>query len=67
MKKKMNDKLALHKETLRTLTGLDLAGALGAATTRTTGASNITDTCDTCFGPSCHDNTNTNTFGSACC
>jgi hypothetical protein len=63
----MKDKLYLNKETVRTLTGLDLADALGGGTTRTTNTSNITDTCDTCFGPSCHGGTTTNTFGSACC
>jgi len=55
MKKKFNDKLALNRETLRTLTGPDMRGAVGGFTEGTcgTGASNPTDTCETCVGPSC--------------
>ena len=55
MKKKFNDKLTLNRETLRNLTGLDMKGAVGGFTEGTcgTGASNPTDTCETCVGPSC--------------
>jgi hypothetical protein len=51
MRKKMNDKLALNRETLRTLTKLDMAGVAGGQTG--TICSNVTDTCETCYGPSC--------------
>ena len=54
MKKKLNDKLALNRETLRTLTGLDLMDAQGGGSRLcTTGGSTVTDTCETCIGPSC--------------
>jgi hypothetical protein len=61
MRKKMNDKLALNRETVRTLTQLDMTGIAGGQTG--TGCSNITDTCETCFGPSCR----TGGAGSVCC
>ena len=69
MKKKFNDKLALNRETLRTLTGPDMMGAVGGFTQGTcgTGASNPTDTCATCVGPSCHGGATTTTAGSSCC
>jgi len=60
MRKQMNDKLSLNRETLRTLTGLDMSGIVGGQTG--TLCSNVTDTCDTCFGPSCR-----GTATSACC
>ena len=68
MKKKFNDKLALNRETLRNLTGLDMKGAVGGYTDGTcgTGQSNITDTCETCIGPSCRYAPPT-TGTSACC
>jgi hypothetical protein len=66
MKRKMNDKLALNRETLRTLSGLDLFVAQGGGTTSTTGESNTVYTCDTCFGPSCR-NDPTTTGTSVCC
>ncbi len=54
MKKLLNDKLALNRETLRTLTGLDMFDAKGGGSALcTTGGSNPTVTCDTCYGPSC--------------
>jgi hypothetical protein len=56
MKKKLNDKLTLNRETLRNLTGLDMSNVKGAAYTDGTcgtGQSNVTDTCETCIGPSC--------------
>ncbi|HEV7508965.1 MAG TPA: hypothetical protein VGS07_29080 [Thermoanaerobaculia bacterium] len=55
MKKLVKDKLALNRETLRTLTGLDMFDAKGGKTTDlcTTETSNPTATCDTCIGPSC--------------
>ena len=56
MKKKFNDKLVLNRETLRNLNGLEMSNAKGGDFTDGTcgtGASNPTDTCDTCFGPSC--------------
>ena len=51
MRKKMNDKLALHRETLQTLTRLDMSAVAGGQTG--TICSNPTATCDTCVGPSC--------------
>ncbi|HYO16527.1 MAG TPA: class I lanthipeptide [Thermoanaerobaculia bacterium] len=55
MKKKLNEKLVLTKETLRTLSGNDMADVLGGAASRfcTTGTSGVTDTCETCVGPEC--------------
>jgi hypothetical protein len=56
MKKKFNDKLALNRETLRNLNGLDMSNVKGAVYTDGTcgtGQSNVTDTCETCIGPSC--------------
>ena len=65
MRRKMNDKLALNRETLRTLDRLDMAGVAGGQTGF--GCSNPTDSCATCYGPSCaHDPTNT-TATSICC
>jgi len=53
MKKRLNDKLALNRETLGTLTQPNLAGVLGGGTRFcTTETSNPTLT-DTCVGPSC--------------
>lgn len=57
MKKMMKDKLALNRETLRTLTGRDLLDAQGGGTTSTSETSNptLTDTCGpTCKGIFCH-------------
>jgi hypothetical protein len=67
MRKKINDKLALSRETLGTLTHLDLFAAQGGGTTSTTGESNSNATCGTCFGPSCNNNPTTTTGTSACC
>ncbi|HEX3553824.1 MAG TPA: class I lanthipeptide [Thermoanaerobaculia bacterium] len=68
MKKKLNDKLALRKETVRMLTGLDLAGAYGGGTTSNTNTSNVTDTCATCIGISCqHAPITTGNTTSVCC
>lgn len=54
MKKRLNGKLSLSKETLRTLAVRNLDGVQGGNTAFcTTGGSNITDTCETCVGPSC--------------
>lgn len=54
MKKKLNEKLVLTKETLRTLSGNDMADVLGGGSAFcTTGTSNVTDTCETCVGPTC--------------
>ena len=55
MKKNFNGKLSLNRETLRTLTGNDMIGAVGGFTEGLcgTGQSNVTDTCQTCVGPSC--------------
>lgn len=67
MRKKMNDKLALNRETLRTLDHLNMAGIAGGQTG--TICSNVTDTCETCVGPSCKGGTTTltTTTGSSCC
>jgi hypothetical protein len=66
MKKKMNDKLALNRETLRTLAGFDMAGVAGGGSALcTTGGSTVTDTCDTCVGPSC--NAGQTTIGTSYC
>lgn len=68
MKKKINDKLALNRETLRTLSNLDLFGAQGGGTTATTGESNSVYSCGSCVGPSCNThNPTTLTAGSLCC
>lgn len=50
MKKKLNGKLVLTKETLRTLAQREMDAAQGGAPTRwcTTGQSN-TDTCASCY------------------
>jgi hypothetical protein len=61
----MHDKLALNRETLRTLTRLDMAGIAGGQTG--TICSNPSDTCDTCFGPSCASAPTTANGTSACC
>ncbi|HEV2852253.1 MAG TPA: class I lanthipeptide [Thermoanaerobaculia bacterium] len=56
MKKKLDGKLTLNRETLRTLTVREMTGVGGGATTDgtcTTSESNTVYTCDTCFGPSC--------------
>ena len=65
MRKKMSDKLALNRETLRTLTRLDMSGVAGGQTG--TICSNESDTCDTCFGPSCASAPTTANGTSACC
>jgi hypothetical protein len=66
MKKRFNDKLALTKETLRTLTGLDVIDAKGGVSALcTTLTSTPTDTCETCVGPSCRPGGGTAT--SSCC
>ena len=50
MKRKMNGKLRLSKETLRTLAGRELGGIQGAGTRYcTTQTSNPTVTCESCF------------------
>ncbi len=67
MRKKMNDKLTLNRETLRTLTRLDLSAALGGGTTSTTNESNTNATCETCFGPSCNNNPTTAPGPTICC
>jgi hypothetical protein len=51
MKKKLQDKLTLHRETVRVLSGVESGAVIGGQTG--TICSNPTDTCDTCFGPSC--------------
>lgn len=49
MKKKLNGKLALNRETLRTLEDRQVTMAAGGVTAFcTTGASNVTDTCESC-------------------
>ncbi|HEX4965646.1 MAG TPA: class I lanthipeptide [Thermoanaerobaculia bacterium] len=69
MKKKLNDKLALNRETLHTLTRRDMRDAMGGGTTSDTNTSNVTDTCATCLGPSCaHPGPSINpTLNSLCC
>ena len=55
MKKKIEGKLTLNRETLRALNPKDLAGAAGGATqgTMCTSGTNSVATCDSCFGPDC--------------
>ena len=65
MRKKMNDKLALNRETLRRLNGLEMSGVAGGQTG--TICSNDTDTCVSCYGPSCPHNPTTTTATSLCC
>ena len=65
MKKQMNDKLSLNRETIGRLSGLELSGVLGGGTTTTSLTSNTTLT-DTCLGPSCRGGSTT-TVGSSCC
>ena len=50
MKKKLNVRLTLNKETLRALTPVDMGGVQGGIHTDycTTITSNNTDTCDSC-------------------
>jgi hypothetical protein len=67
VKKRMNDKLALNRETIGRLSGLELSGVLGGGTTTTSETSNPTLTCDTCIGPSCKGNPTTHTATSLCC
>jgi hypothetical protein len=51
MQKRQSRKLLLSKETLRTLSHLDLDHAKGGGgTTTTTGGSGLTDTCASCVG-----------------
>ena len=64
MKKQMNDKLSLNRETIGRLSGLELSGVLGGGTTTASETSNPTLT-DTCLGPSCRNGTATTT--SSCC
>jgi ribonucleotide monophosphatase NagD (HAD superfamily) len=61
VRKKMNDKLALNRETVRTLTRLDMSGVAGGQTGFI--CSNPSDSCDTCYGPSCGGGATT----SVCC
>lgn len=60
MRKKLNGKLTLNRETLRTLNGSELIRVEGGIATEdgtcTTGGTNSVNTCDTCFGPSCRRN-----------
>jgi hypothetical protein len=65
MRKKMNDKLALNRETLRQLNGLEMSGIAGGQTGFV--CSNNTDTCATCYGPSCASAPTTANGTSACC
>lgn len=67
MRKKINDKLALNRETLRTLTHFDLFAAQGGGGTSTTGESNSNATCATCVGPSCNGNNPTTGTGTSLC
>ena len=55
MKKKIEGKLTLNRETLRALNPSDLSGAAGGATygINCTSQSNTNATCDSCFGPEC--------------
>jgi hypothetical protein len=55
MKKKIEGKLTLNRETLRALNPSDLSGAAGGVTQgiACTGGSNSVATCDSCFGPDC--------------
>jgi hypothetical protein len=48
MKKKMNGKLNLSRETLRTLAEREMDAAHGGGTTTRTETSNYTDSCDSC-------------------
>lgn len=55
MKKMINRKMTLNRETLRALNPSDLSGAAGGVTdgTACTSGSNSNATCETCFGWSC--------------
>lgn len=55
MKKKIEGKLNLNRETLRSLDQRDMAAIAGGVTDgiACTNTSNSNATCDTCFGPSC--------------
>lgn len=48
MRKKMNGKLNLSRETLRTLTEREMGAAYGGGTTTRTETSNYTDSCASC-------------------
>ena len=56
MQKKLNGKLVLSRETLRSLSQNELYDVKGAQTG--TICSNPTDTCETCFGCTSSRNTN---------
>ncbi len=56
MKKKIEGKLTLNRETLRALNPKELSGAIGGEWTEgtvCTGGTNSRATCDSCFGPDC--------------
>jgi hypothetical protein len=58
MKKKIEGKLTLNRETLRALDPKALSGAVGGVTEWTegtvcTGGTNSRATCDSCYGPDC--------------
>jgi hypothetical protein len=53
MQKKLHRKLALNRETLRTLTPRETDEVQGGGTTATTIRSTPTDTCDSCIGTIC--------------
>lgn len=55
MKKKIEGKLTLNRETLRALNRSELSGAVGGATyaINCTGGSNSNATCESCVGPDC--------------
>jgi hypothetical protein len=65
MRKMMNDKLALNRETLHRLNGLEMSGVAGGQTGFI--CSNPSDSCVSCYGPSCNNNPTTTTGTSACC
>jgi hypothetical protein len=65
MRKKMNDKLALNRETLHTLTRLDMSAVAGGQTGSICSNPTLTDTC---VGPSCNGGTTAvTTTNSMCC
>ena len=55
MKKKIEGKLSLNRETLRALNPSDLSGAAGGVTQGIvcTNTTNSVATCESCFGPDC--------------
>jgi hypothetical protein len=67
MRKKLNDRLALNRETLGTLTKLDLMDARGGISRFCTSETSNPTLTDTCAGPSCNGGTTAQTTTTSNC